>query len=560
MGQKSDRNRTLLFFCLLLFSVLFLFWGTGRPALIDWDENIYAEASRQMLLRGDYLNVYINGHLFSEKPPFFFWEQVLSYRLFGVNEFAARFPSAVAGVLMVILLYFVGCRIASTRLGLIWGAVYLTSLLPSVFGRAAVIDHTFNLFIAASAFFLYLFDIRFRQYIDRGAAPAGKAAPLRYHLIYLTLASICMGVATLTKGPLGGVIPLVAFAGHKFINRKPRIHLVHFLYCAVLSLSNGFSWYLANWIVTGDSFIEGFIRFQLALFSKTLEGHHGPFFYHFVVAFFGLLPWTPFLFAHKPGRLIREYQSLRSLFSFSVAWVVFVLVLFSFVSTKLPHYSASIYIPLSLVAALNLDYAISGNRSLSWWVIGLFTLAGITLAILIMAIPPLMTRFAQTQAIDFDHTWSNWLYFWGAGMIVSIVTAGVLLFRKKFAKSIVLTLIFMTLFTQVFWRFHIPPFLRINQEPLLEMVQEAQQKDGRLVFYRIVSFAAFFYGKTDIEVIHNYKFPGNPEILNRRHEKDLYIIADAENRERLLREHPLVEFLRAEGKFALFILEKRQGD
>ena len=60
------------FGCLTLFAGIFLMWGSAVAPLIDWDENIYAEASRQMLLRSDYLNIYVNDYPFAEKPPFFF--------------------------------------------------------------------------------------------------------------------------------------------------------------------------------------------------------------------------------------------------------------------------------------------------------------------------------------------------------------------------------------------------------------------------------------------------------------------------------------------------------
>ena len=331
---------------LLLFAALFLLPGIGDMQLVDWDENIYAEASRQMMVRGDYLNVVVNGHTFSEKPPFFFWEQVLAYKLFGVNEFAARFPSAVAGIVMILLFYHIGSRLESRPFGLIWGLVYLSSFLPSVFGRVAVIDHTFNLFIAGGAYFLFLFDRSHGKKLSGQNQSSRDWPRLPRHWIYLILASISMGVATLTKGPLGGVIPLVAFAGYKVVYRKPGIRLAHFSTCAIVSLSIGLSWYIVNWLKSGESFLTGFIQFQLLLFSKPMEGHQGPFFYHFAVAILGLLPWTAFLIAFKPKRVQADYPAFSPLYPFAFSWVLFVLILFSFVSTKLPHYSASIYIQI----------------------------------------------------------------------------------------------------------------------------------------------------------------------------------------------------------------------
>ena len=147
------QNPIRLKLVLLYFGIIMLLPGLGDTPLVDWDENIYAEASRQMVERDNYLNIYINDYPFAEKPPFFFWEQAASYHLWGINEFAARFPSVLAGLVMVIFCFEVGRRIRDQYLGTIWSLVYLTSLLPGVFARSAVIDHTFNAFIAIAVFF-----------------------------------------------------------------------------------------------------------------------------------------------------------------------------------------------------------------------------------------------------------------------------------------------------------------------------------------------------------------------------------------------------------------------
>ena len=91
------------------------------------------------------------------------------------------------------------------------------------------------------------------------------------------------------------------------------------------------------------------------------------------------------------------------------------------------------------------------------------------------------------------------------------------------------------------------------------MVEEVYEKDRKLVFYRYVSFAALFYGQRPIEMLHTYKFPGNPEILNHPPEEDLYVITENKHKEKLQREHPLVEFVKDHGLFSLFMLHKNQS-
>ena len=79
---KNIKKDNVQLFFLFVYAFIFLFIGLDAAALIDWDENIYAEASRQMLARQDYLNIYINGQPFAEKPPLYFWLQSLSFNFF----------------------------------------------------------------------------------------------------------------------------------------------------------------------------------------------------------------------------------------------------------------------------------------------------------------------------------------------------------------------------------------------------------------------------------------------------------------------------------------------
>src|SRR5437660_1933923 len=102
-------NRSLLrcFQCALLFAgcVLFHIVGTWSLPLIDRDEPRFAEASREMIERADYVVPYFNNQLRLVKPPLAYWAQAVSYRVFGENDFAARLPSVVAAALTVLLIF-----------------------------------------------------------------------------------------------------------------------------------------------------------------------------------------------------------------------------------------------------------------------------------------------------------------------------------------------------------------------------------------------------------------------------------------------------------------------
>src|SRR5256885_4388264 len=119
-------NRSLLrcFQCALLFfgCVLFHIIGTWSLPLIDRDEPRFAEASREMIERGDYVVPHFNNDLRLDKPPLAYWAQMASYRIFGENDFAARFPSAVAAALVALSIFGWGRRIGDDRVGC-WAAI-----------------------------------------------------------------------------------------------------------------------------------------------------------------------------------------------------------------------------------------------------------------------------------------------------------------------------------------------------------------------------------------------------------------------------------------------------
>ena len=100
---KADFKYPQLF--LVALGALFFLPFLGSTHLFDWDEINFAESAREMMITGDYFRVHINFEPFWEKPPFFFWLQVVSMKIFGINEFAARLPNALCGIISLLVFY-----------------------------------------------------------------------------------------------------------------------------------------------------------------------------------------------------------------------------------------------------------------------------------------------------------------------------------------------------------------------------------------------------------------------------------------------------------------------
>src|SRR5450759_1103420 len=184
-------NRKLYPYLILISAIFFFIPFLGSVHLFDWDEINFAESAREMIVTGNFSRVQIDFHPFWEKPPLFFWMQAASMKLFGINEFAARFPNSVIGIFTLLTFYFLGKKLYDEKFGLIWALAYLGSFLPDIYFKSGIIDPSFNFFIFLTVVFL-----------AKSISKTGESKEFKYALF----AGISIGLATLTKGPVGLLI------------------------------------------------------------------------------------------------------------------------------------------------------------------------------------------------------------------------------------------------------------------------------------------------------------------------------------------------------------------
>ena len=231
MGDPgSTRKAILVSLAVAAVTAMLLLPLLGSVHLFDTDEVNYAESSREMLLTGDFMNVQIDYRPFPEKPPLFFWLQSSSMRVFGVNEFAARFPNVICGILTMVSLYLIGRRIYGHRFGLFWVLSYGSAILPFFFLRTGIVDPWFNLFI-------FLGMTTFVFYLIRENRKGGW--------LYIILSALFLGLSVLTKGPLALAYFLVCFLVLLILRRFPiRTTAGHVIVFMIILLVIGGSWYL----------------------------------------------------------------------------------------------------------------------------------------------------------------------------------------------------------------------------------------------------------------------------------------------------------------------------
>lgn len=353
-------------FLLVLSGLLFIPF-LGSVHLFDWDEINFAESSREMLITGDWSKVTINFQLFWEKPPLFIWMQALSMKAFGVNEFAARFPNAVCGILSMQWLYYLGSKRKGSTFGLIWASVFGCSLLPLLYFKTGIIDPWFNLFIFSGVWLLS------RSFEEK--------SPLQS----LT-AGIFIGLAVLTKGPVALLLAFLAWLviwGFSHFSKSFFQFRQLFIF-AISALLVGSSWFLYLISTSGMDVVMEFFLYQIRLFSTPDAGHGQPWYYHPIVVLIGCFPmsWIGIrrLFGGSTDNMERW---MRALF-----WVV--MVLFSITTTKIVHYSSLCYLPMSYLAA---GYLFENVRWPNWQRIAM-GLGGIILGLVLLSVPVLgITHF-----------------------------------------------------------------------------------------------------------------------------------------------------------------------
>ncbi len=323
-------------------ALLFLPFQSAVP-LFDWDEVNFAELAREMALTGNYLQPQFEFRPFTEKPPLFFWLQALSMQLFGLSEFSARFPNALAGFATLAALFAFGRELKGSRFGLLWMMAYLGSTLPHMYFRSGLIDPWFNLFI-----FLSIFDLYRHQNLENKSRKD-----------ILIRSGVWLGLAVLTKGPAAILIVALttlsfeATTGFRWLRRP-----LELLIFAAACLSVSLVWYGTITALNGPAFAIEFTLRQWALLTTPDAGHGGFPGYHFVVLLLGCFPASIFALS----ALFKKDRSDSGRFGlWMTVLLAVVLILFSMVRSKIVHYSSLAYFPLAFWAALSIERNFESN-------------------------------------------------------------------------------------------------------------------------------------------------------------------------------------------------------
>jgi len=348
------RNYTVLFVGCLLFHLA----GIWSLPLIDRDEPRFAEAAREMGERADFIVPYFNNQFRFDKPPLTYWFQVASYRVFGENDFAARFPTAVAAALVALVLFSWGKRVRDEKVGW-WAAIIFTlSLQTFIHGKAAVADMWLVLFVTLAhwaAWELFKANTEHRTSL-RAVGSTKPEANIECRTAFWWTFYISLAFAFLAKGPIGWAPLLTVAIAQRFYRQEHFTAHFRFVRGLLLMLALVCLWGIPALVRThGEFFRVGIGKHVVERSVATMEGHGAssvwtylallPF--YFVTVFASFFPWSIKLPALWKN--LRARRDSTDQFLLTGALVIF--GIFTLVQTKLPHYTLPAFPLLALLVA-----------------------------------------------------------------------------------------------------------------------------------------------------------------------------------------------------------------
>lgn len=489
---------------LVLCGALF-FMGLGDLPVFDVDEAVFAETTREMLETGDWITPHYNGVDRFDKPILFYWLMAGAFTVFGVGEWGARFWSAALGVGLVAVLAGFGLRRQGARVGFLSGLIAATSIEVIVLAHSAITDMTLIFFITAGLLALY-------AAVQSADAKAGGRPAI--------LGAAALGLAVLTKGPVGIVLPGLIVTIFLWLRGGmwESLSRLPWWRMAAVFLVIVAPWYLLELHARGWAFVEGFfLKHNVRRFTGVISGHAGPFYYYVPVVAVGFFPWTALLipavrWAWPSGwRGLRRPTDREALGLFLLVWAGTVFVFFSLAGTKLPNYVASLFPPLALLTGLWADRFIAGPAPADRWVaggIGLLTVVAVALAVAFGGLPWWLEwargRFPQAAYLQQPIAVGSGPAWLAAALVAGALAIGWLIAVGRRTAAIAAIALTTAVATGLLVGRVAPAAAEVMQIPLRDLSIRASREagpDGVVAVYGLNKPSVVFYARRLVTVI-----------------------------------------------------------
>lgn len=414
--DRFTENKKLILAMLLLGVVLPIFLQLGGRGLNEPDEGRYAEMGREMLVTGDWLVPRLNGVPHYAKPPWIYWCVASSFKIFGVNEWAARLPSALAAVVAALMVFALGKKMHGPLVGLISALTLSGMLLFFGMSRLITADMMLSACITTALFCFWSW-----------------WSSEKRSLGWLLGMYLALGIGFLDKGPVCLAVCLITIAGFLLLQKKMRDLLkLQLLPGLLLTALIALPWFLFLCQLNPDLY-DFYLRGEIK--DRLLEGRGrvNPWYYHFLWLPGDCWPWTLpaglAVWAHFQWR--RKSDPLGTISRFLLAWLILPLIFFSLSRSKLPPYILPVLPPISLMLGLWLARLLEEKSSvIPGW-------AGLLTCILLPAPLVGVHCFAKCRSVpDLVPFSKPGFILIGAAVVVMVLT-GLVIWRliRAFAKT-----------------------------------------------------------------------------------------------------------------------------
>ena len=403
---------TVAGFCLFL-----LYFGAAAIGLVGADEPRYAQIAREMLERGDWVTPTLYGHHWFEKPILYYWSAMISYKIFGVSDWAARLPAATFAMGAVFAVWaFLRRFVPGAQLD---GALMTAGSVALIgFGRGAgpdmLLAACFTIaMLSWMAWYLESHPLLAKDALAKDGAPANRWLAAFYFFSALGM---------LAKGPVAPALAGAVVVIYCVARREPRTILrTLWLPGIALFLVVALPWYVLVQMRNAEFFRVFVLEHNVARFATNLYRHKQPFWYYAPVLLAGTLPWTWYWLAamwdgvrHWRGRDARatdgETPSLREIRRFLLVWIGFVVVFFSISQSKLPGYILPALPACTMLTALYVQRKAGERANFTLLALHGAVLATLTAAVLL--VPYALVRSANAPRAT-------------AGVLAAVVFIGV---------------------------------------------------------------------------------------------------------------------------------------
>ena len=381
-GWSSCARRGPLPWVILLALCLAVFLsGLGSPGLYDPQESRNAEAAREMLVRGDWLTPHVNFARYLDKPPLAYWLIGLSYLIFGVSEFTARLPMAMATVGSILITWAIGRDLFGARAGLFAAVILLTSIGYFVLGRQALPDPAFSFFTTLS-FYGFL-----RNFLGH-----------RHRRLYGLLFFCGSAMAVLTKGLLG-LFPLAVVGSYLvLIGRLRHVRDMTPLWGGLIFVLLTAPWHLAMGWQNDGFFWHYFVNEHLLRFlgrRDFIDYVSLPLSAFVLILFLWFVPWSTYLLSAVLINPLRRRKTLDRAGQGRLLiwlWAAAILGFFSVSQARLHQYFLPAMPAIGLLIGKSLDDRSTGTVSSTRGLVVLSALSLLLLALALLLVPGYVLR------------------------------------------------------------------------------------------------------------------------------------------------------------------------